>query len=310
MKIKTEQYLAFTKSIALKAGKLLLKMSSNFGSIKLKSNYGNLVTSADKASEKLIVNAITRKYPSHSIMAEEGGDCGNSNGNFQWLIDPLDGTTNYAHQLPIFAVSIALTYQRKAIVGVVYHPSMNQLYYASLGKGAFCLSGDPVKGNAQQSAKSQRSPEPRSGIGGVPTNVGSKKLKVSNISELNRSLMVTGIPYCVKERSDHDNFKNFEKFSLCAQAVRRLGSAAIDYSLLASGRFDGYWERDLNPWDVAAGSLILTEAGGKVTDFKGNPYDIFNPKETLATNGKIHDAMIKILEPVLEPLEAKRRRDS
>jgi myo-inositol-1(or 4)-monophosphatase len=259
--MNTDKYLAFAKRLALDAGKLLLKMSSNFGDIKYKTNSGNLVTAADKASEKLIVNAISKKYPSHCIMAEESGDCGQKDGDFQWLIDPLDGTTNYAHQLPIWAVSIALAYQRNVIVGVVYQPSMNALYYAALGKGAFC----------------NRNP-----------------IKVSHITEISKSLMVTGIPYSTKE-DPKDNFLNFQKFSYSSQAVRRLGSAAIDFCYTASGKFDGYWERNLNPWDVAAGSLILTEAGGTVTDFRGKPYQVYSPDETLASNGKIHQAMIKIM---------------
>lgn len=257
-----DKYLPFTKKLALDAGKLLLKMASNFGKIKYKTNSGNLVTAADKASEKLIVDAICKKYPNHCIMAEEGGDSGKENAEFQWLIDPLDGTTNYAHQLPLYAVSIALTYRKRVIIGVVYLPIMNTLYYAALGKGAFC---------------------------------NGKRIKVSRIADISKSLMVTGIPYSAKEEP-RDNFLNFQKFSNSGQAVRRLGSAAIDLCYTASAKFDGYWERDLKPWDIAAGSLILTEAGGTITDFKGTTYQIYSPDETLASNGKIHRAMLKILK--------------
>jgi len=261
MKAAPDKYLPFAKELALAAGKLLLKMSSNFGGIKYKTNSGNLVTAADKASEKLIVGAICKRYPHHCILAEEGGDSGKENAEFQWLIDPLDGTTNYAHQLPLWSVSIALTYKRKVIIGVVYIPVMNDLYYAVLGKGAFC---------------------------------NNQRIKVSRISDISKSLTVTGIPYSTKEEPK-DNFLNFRKFSHAGQAVRRLGSAAIDFCYTAHGKFDGYWERELNPWDVAAGSLILTEAGGRITDFRGNPYQVYSPDETLASNGKIHRPMMRII---------------
>jgi myo-inositol-1(or 4)-monophosphatase len=237
-------------------------MARDFGKIRYKTNSGNLVTAADDASEKLIITAIRKKYPHHCIMAEESGDCGEKGSEFQWLVDPLDGTTNYAHQLPIWSVSIALTFRKKVIMGVVYHPNTDELYYAAKGQCAFC---------------------------------NGRRIYVSGTSQLLRSLLVTGMPFSVREKP-FDNFRNFEKFSIKGQAVRRLGSAAIDLCYLARGRFDGYWERDLNPWDVAAGSLILTEAGGKVTDFRGRPYDIYPPTETLASNGKIHSQMIKVLD--------------
>lgn len=237
-------------------------MNRNFGKIRYKTNTGNLVTKADQASEKLIINAIRKKYPNHHIIAEESGMLGKAESDFEWLIDPLDGTTNYAHRLPLWSVSIALSYKKKIIVGVVYQPSINELYYAAKKKGAFC---------------------------------NNKKIRVSKISQLQKGLTVTGIPYSTKEKA-RDNFLNFYKFSMKSQAVRRLGSAAIDLCYLATGRFDGYWERDLNGWDVAAGSLIVTEAGGKITDFKGKPYQAYFPKETLASNVKLHKQMIKVLK--------------
>ncbi|MBI4833954.1 MAG: inositol monophosphatase [Planctomycetes bacterium] len=256
------RYLGFARETALRAGSLLTGMASNFGKIHYKTNSGNLVTAADKASEALIIKAIRKEYPHHCIMAEESGACNGTDKEFEWLVDPLDGTTNYAHQLPLWSVSIALAHNKKVIAGVVYHVSLKELYYAAKCKGAYC---------------------------------NGKRIHISKTPALKKSLLVTGIPYSTRE-DPHDNFVNFKKFSLIGQAVRRLGSAAIDMSYLACGRFDGYWERDLQPWDVAAGSIIITEAGGKLTRFNGTPYQVYSPSETLASNGLIHKEMMSVLK--------------
>jgi len=265
-------YLKFAKSTARQAGKLLNAMHSKVArNYRTKSTALDIVTKADIASEKLIVSSIKRSFPSHHIMAEEECSCNhNKTANlrgmapdaFCWVIDPLDGTTNYSHGFPFYCVSIALYQGAKTIAGVVYNPTMDEMFYASPGKGAY-LNG--------------------------------KKILVSNIKSLSQGLLVTGFPYIIKEQPG-DNFTNFYNFSLTAQAVRRAGAAALDLCYVACGRFDGFWERELKPWDTSAGALILREAKGRATDFNNRPYDAFNHREILASNKFIHRQMKSILD--------------
>jgi myo-inositol-1(or 4)-monophosphatase len=269
--------LAFTIKTARRAGQLLNSLQPSFRQSRIKSTELDLVTKADGLSEKLIIKSITKKFPGHKILAEEqycnslpagqAGRHGKSSGycvgksDFTWVIDPLDGTTNYSHQFPFYCVSIALVKGDKTLLGVVYNPNLDEMFYASSGTGAY---------------------------------LNSKRIKVSKVKTLNRGLLCTGFPYIIRQHPG-DNFRNFQRFCLRAQAIRRAGSAALDLCYLAAGRFDGFWERELKPWDTAAGALIVAEAGGKVTDFKGNKYDLFKHREILASNGLIHRQMIKII---------------
>lgn len=251
-------YIEVAISIAKKAGKLLM---DNFYSEKKIDYKGriNLVTEIDRRSEKLIVDNLKKEFPQHSILAEEGSRS-EQNSEFLWLIDPLDGTTNYAHSFGFFAVSIALQERNRGVIaGVVFAPYLNECYSASRDAGAF---------------------------------LNDNKINVSNTNELEKSLLATGFPYDIKE--SHANIEYFNRFLLESQAVRRPGSAAIDLCCVAAGKFDGFWEMKLYPWDTAAGSLIVEEAGGKVTDFKGDKYDPYK-KEILATNGLIHEDMKRII---------------
>ena len=252
------KYLSFAKEIAVKAGKLLLKKRHQRNKIKLKGRV-NLVTEADLASEKLIIKAIEKIYPDHSILTEEESSV-EKKSDFRWIIDPLDGTTNYAHDFPFWCVSVGLEYQGEIIVGVVYDPIGDELFYASKKNGSY---------------------------------LNRKKITVSSRRQLEKSLLATGFPYDIGT-SRENNLKYFSRFAKNAQAVRRAGSAALDLCYLACGRFDGFWELKLAPWDTAAAKLIVEEAGGRVTDFCGEKYSVYD-KYILASNRKIHNQMIKIL---------------
>lgn len=220
----------------------------------------NLVTEMDLLAEKVIVSTISRHYPTHNILAEEK-TTKQGNSPFRWIIDPLDGTTNYAHGYPVFCVSIALENSGEIILGVVYDPTREELFLAEKGKGA---------------------------------RLNEKKIHVSSVPKLSLSLLATGFPYDLRE-SPVNNFDHFHNFALRVHAVRRAGSAALDLCYVASGRFDGFWEMKLGPWDMAAGSLIVQEAGGKITDFSGKNLGL-NGQHVLASNGKIHREMLEILK--------------
>ncbi len=220
----------------------------------------DLVTEADTESEKIIIETIKTVFPDHSILAEESG-LNHGNSESKWIIDPLDGTTNFTHQLGIFSVSIAFALNGNVVVGVVFNPAAGELFTAVKGNGA-ALNGRPIT--------------------------------VSNKNKISESLLVTGFPY------NHQKiFKTLmSRFSAClraSQGIRRLGSAALDLCFVACGRFEGFWEQNLNPWDTAAGALIAKEAGAVITDFSNGPFDIYE-KEILATNGKIHKEMLSLLE--------------
>ena len=220
----------------------------------------NLVTEMDILAEKIIVSEIQRHFPDHNILAEERTSKIKVSP-YRWIIDPLDGTTNYAHGFPIFCVSIALTKNEEAILGAVYDPTRDELFVAEKNKGA---------------------------------RLNGRKLHVSSESNLSRSLLATGFPYDIRE-SPINNFDHFHNFAIRAQAVRRAGSAALDLCYVAAGRFDGFWEMKLAPWDMAAGKLMVLEAGGTATDFLGKHLAL-NGKHVLATNGKIHTAMLRIIK--------------
>ena len=219
----------------------------------------NLVTEVDRRSEVAIVEALSKAFPDHRILAEEGGEGSQRQSPYQWVVDPLDGTTNFAHGFPAFCVSIGLEAEGRIVLGVVYDPIRQELFEAQAGEGAF-LNGE--------------------------------RMRVSRASTLEKALLVTGFAYDQEGR--RSNLDHFSRFALRAQGIRRTGSAAIDLCYVASGRIDGFWELKLFPWDVAAGSLIVTEAGGLVTNFAGNPFSIYG-NEILASNGLIHQAMIDVL---------------
>jgi myo-inositol-1(or 4)-monophosphatase len=225
-----------------------------------KRSYTDLVTEVDKKCEAKIIEIIRNKFPSHNVLGEEGGNL-NKESDYVWIVDPIDGTVNYAHSLPIFCVSIAVEFKKEIILGIVKSAKTNEVFFAEKNKGAY---------------------------------LNDKKISVSKTENLRDGLLVTGFPYGAQNNYDYciDHFVNFIKQGL---PIRRLGSAALDMCYLAAGRFDGFWEVNLNPWDVAASYLIMLEAGGKVTDFFGNEYSIYS-KQILATNGKsIHNQMIEIL---------------
>lgn len=221
----------------------------------------DIVTEVDRASEKLIVDGIIKRFPNHSILAEEGSGPKHTS-DYRWIIDPIDGTTNFAHGLPLFCVSIALEVKGEMIVGVIYNPSQDELYAAAKGEGA-TLNG--------------------------------KKMHVSSRDALINTLVGTGFIYSYDQGETLDNIDHFRDFTLRTRAVRRLGSAALSLADLAAGRFDGYWELILQPWDMAAGVLLIREAGGVVTTCDGNPFDVYG-HSLLASNGKIHQDMLDVLQ--------------
>ena len=220
------------------------------------------VTEIDRQSEEFLLREIRKQFPEHHILAEESGGT-HGNGN-QWYIDPLDGTVNYAHNIPIFCVSIAYASDGTLSLGAVYDPMRDEMFTAEHGKGAY-LNGHP--------------------------------LQVSDAVELKRSLLVTGFPYDAWD-SEFDNFANFVKLSKKSMGVRRLGSAALDLCYVAAGRLDGFWELALKPWDVAAGGLICAEAGGRVTNVFGGPDYILPPQSMLATTPGIHARMLEELKRI------------
>jgi len=249
---------------ACEAGQLLMDKFENGVKVSFKGKY-DLVTEADHASEAHIVNLIRREFPDHDILAEEG-EYGSQNSDHRWIIDPLDGTTNYAHGFPWFAVSIALEVNGRLELGVIHNPYVGELYVAERGAGAF---------------------------------LGDRRLKVSPVASLERSLLATGFAYDHK-KAKANNYEFFTCFQRAAQACRRPGAASLDLASVAAGRFDGFWELKLKPWDLAAGVLLIEEAGGKVTDFDGQPMAL-DGIECLASNGLIHDEMKQILQQGCRP---------
>ncbi|GIK21941.1 MAG: inositol monophosphatase [Ignavibacteriota bacterium] len=238
------------------AGDIIRKGFGKNFQIEYKSSEKNLVTEIDKKSEYTIIEYITKKYPTHNILTEESGEH-KKNSDYLWVIDPLDGTTNFAHGLPIFAVSIGVMKKNEIVAGVVYDVMRNIFYSSEKGSGSFANDA---------------------------------KIKVSENNKISLSALVTGFPYNVED-NPHKVFERFESLIRKARAVRRLGSAAIDFCYVANGVFDGFWEVSLFPWDICAGKLIVEEAGGIVTDFAGNEIDVF-AKQIIASNKKIHQQMI------------------
>lgn len=230
--------------------------------IEFKTDESNLVTEIDKKSEDIIINFIKKEFPSHNILSEESG-IHKASSDYVWVIDPLDGTTNFAHKLPIFAVSIGLQKGDEILAGVIVDVMQNIVYAAELKGGAYA---------------------------------GSKKIYVNQNEIFTRSVLVTGFPYDIQDNPG-SAIEVFGEMLKSVRAIRRLGSAAIDLCYTASGVFDGFWEINLNPWDVAAGKLIVEEAGGLVTDYSGKEMNIFS-KQIVASNKVIHNSLLKVIKSV------------
>jgi myo-inositol-1(or 4)-monophosphatase len=279
-------FLPAMSAIAREAGALLLTFFHQGLKIEYKGD-ADLVTAADRAAETLIRERIRQQFPGHDVLGEEQG-LTDQGSEYRWYVDPLDGTTNFAHGYPVFSVSLALedrALERRTaaeavrIVGVVYDPTRDELFSAERGSGAQ-LNGQPIR--------------------------------VSQTAKLKECLVATGFPSHKRHKSPNIHF--YHQITLRTHGVRRAGSAALDLCNVACGRFDGFWEFNLNPWDTAAGALIVEEAGGKVTRFDGSPFQL-NSAETLASNGLVHDALVREfqdifagrgLDPVPDPREYQR----
>lgn len=254
--------LNFAIQTARDAGRVLAERFGRSLEIANKSEL-DLVTESDLASERLIIDRIKSHYPRHAILAEESGASEpvdrERDSDWRWIIDPLDGTTNYAHGYPCFCVSIGVENQGRMELGVVYDPMRDEMFTAERGQGA-ALNG--------------------------------RRIRVSTTLNLASALLCTGFPYDVRERSEFA--RHFANFIMAAQGVRRDGAAALDLAYVAAGRFDGFWEEGLKPWDVAAGGLLIEEAGGRVSTYSGGPLNIFSPP-ILASNGLVHEEMMQVL---------------
>ncbi len=243
---------------AAAAGKLLMKNVNRRRQVEFKGKV-DLVTEMDVKSEKLIVARLGKLLPEASFLTEEGSEA-EGNSVCKWVIDPLDGTTNYAHRFPVWCVSIALEWEGEIVLGCVYDPNRDELFAAVVGK---------------------------------PAKLNGKAVHVSDADELCNSLLATGFPYDI-QTSNVNNLDHFARFAVTARGIRRAGSAALDLCYLATGRFDGFWELKLHPWDTAAAILIVAQAGGTVTNFEGGQFSIYSDS-ILASNGKIHRQMMQVL---------------
>ena len=250
--------LEFVEELARGGGGILRKSYGLQQTIHYKGEI-NLVTDVDRESERYILGRIRERFPDHGLLSEESPER-RSPSPYRWIVDPLDGTTNYAHGYPCFCVSVAVEHEGDVVAGAVYDPLLDESFTAAKGGGAF-----------------------RNG----------ERIAVSKTADLRKSLLATGFAYDVNTSTDN-NFDYFRAFVLTGQAIRRDGSAALDLCYLACGRFDGFWELKLKPWDTAAGLLVLHEAGGISTRLDGGPYDIHQP-DLLASNGRIHAQMVEVL---------------
>ncbi len=253
--------LNFAIEIARDAGQILLEKFGRKIEISKKGDI-NLVTEADLASEKFIIERIRSRFPKHSILAEESGESNNSgaDASWKWIIDPLDGTTNFAHGYPCFAVNLALEHNGEIVVGVTFDPTRDELFAAEKNGGA---------------------------------TLNNKPIRVSETEKLSEALLITGFPYSAREREDFA--RHFTAFTYKSRGIRRDGSAAIDMAYVACGRFDGFWEEGLNPWDIAPGVLLIEEAGGRVSYYDDSKFSIYAPP-ICASNNLIHQEMIEVLK--------------
>lgn len=254
-------YLQGAMEIAREAGALLAELSTQPLDINYKRR-ADLVTVADRRSEALIVGRLRERFPDHAIVAEEGSNR-QSSSEYCWYVDPLDGTTNYAHGFPVYCVTLGLACKGEVITGVVYDPTRDEMYTAERGAGAY-LNG--------------------------------RRLQVSRTEKVGESLVATGFPPFA---TNHDlNVQFYFRFTMLSHGIRRAGSAALDLGSVAAGRFEGFWELKLNPWDKAAGTLLVTEAGGRVTDVRGGAFNLLGD-EVFASNGLVHDEMLQVFAEIL-----------
>lgn len=248
--------LEFVTEIVRAAGQVIRENYEQIQEVDRKSTEIDLVTKVDHAAEQLLVSAIRERYPDHAILAEEGRST-EQTSEYLWVIDPLDGTVNYAHGFPVFGISVAVRKRGETILGVVYDPLRDEMFTAEKGAGTI-----------------------RNG----------QRIRVSEAGRLRDSLLATGFPYDRATRSDN-NVDEFNRLITRVQGIRRAGAATLDMAYLAAGRLDGYWEQHLSPWDWAAGVLLVTEAGGTVTDFEGGPWTL-DKVRIVATNGRIHEELL------------------
>ncbi|HET9789675.1 MAG TPA: inositol monophosphatase family protein [Candidatus Angelobacter sp.] len=252
--IQQPDFLTPMQDLAREAGALLM---SYFGKVSIEyKGDADLVTQADRSSEKLIVERIRKQWPHHDLIGEEGSRT-ETGSDYRWYVDPLDGTTNFAHGYPVFCVSMGLEYKGELLAGVVYDPTRDEMFTAAKGSGA---------------------------------QLNGRAIRVSKTARLKESLVATGFPSHKRHKNPNINF--YHQITLRSHGVRRAGSAALDLCYVACGRYDGFWEFNLNSWDTAAGVLLVQEAGGKVTNFSGGPFSI-DSRQVLATNGVLHAEMLK-----------------
>lgn len=255
--------LQFAKKLAHDAGKIALDYQKKGFKVSSKERLNDIVTEADHACNQMIVATIRAHFPDHSILSEES-DPMETESDYKWIIDPIDGTVNFAHGLPFFAISIAVAYRGNPIIGVVEIPALHESFWAQSGQGAY---------------------------------LNQKKIHVSQTASLTETLLATGFSYDRDSEGDRRNWALLESLHKPARGIRRLGSVAIDLCYVAAGRFDAYWEFGIKPWDMAAGKVIVEEAGGVVTNIDGTP---LSPKraQILATNGILHSTMLTQLKPL------------
>jgi myo-inositol-1(or 4)-monophosphatase len=265
-----DRRLEFTVRAARRAGEILMEGYGRSHQVQWKGDV-NLLTEYDLRAEELLVRSIGQDFPGEAILAEEGGQTGS--GEARWVVDPLDGTTNFAHGLPLFSISIAWCLGQEPWMGVVYDPTRGEVFRATRGGGA---------------------------------RLGERRLSVSTTADLDQALLVTGFPYDIRTNPEN-NLDHYAAFAVRSRGVRRLGSAALDLAYVAAGRFDGYWEMRLSPWDWSAGVLLVLEAGGRISRVDGAP-DIFRlPTSVVASNGRLHEAMLAVLGAAVDrwrPLRA------
>jgi myo-inositol-1(or 4)-monophosphatase len=271
---ESTQFVPAAAEIAREAGALLMSFFHRRIGFEYKGD-ADLVTEADRAAEVLITDRIRSRWPRHDILGEEGTRL-NSGSEYRWYVDPLDGTTNFAHGFPVFCISMGLEHKGELIAGVIYDPGRDELFAAEKGSGAY---------------------------------LNQRRIQVSKTSRLDEALLATGFPS--HKRHQNPNIHFYHQLTLRSHGVRRAGSAALDLAYVATGRVDGFWEFNLNPWDTAAGVVLVEEAGGKVSDFRGEAFRL-ESRETLATNGLIHVALLREFQAIfegrgLEPLPSPAR---
>ncbi len=253
-----KELLATARILAKEAGDHIRQSASQLRQVDYKGRV-DMVTDVDRRSEEIILDGIRRAYPDHAVLAEESGE-NEAHSDYRWIVDPIDGTTNFVHGYPFYCVSIAVQYRQETVAAMVLNPVSGELFSAHKGGGAK-LNGEPIA--------------------------------VSATGDLSRALLATGFPYQLGERWQH-SMTLFEAFYRNSHGVRRDGAAALDLCYVAAGRFDGFWEYDLQPWDVAAGLLIVEEAGGRATDFEDKPSGLYD-RQVLASNARIHGEMLQVI---------------